>query len=521
MKKALALILALVLCLGVLAGCEKKPAETTPAATTKPAETKPGETQPVATEAPAYSMEGKELHIICGHDINDLPLDKFVEEATGLSVKWTPHPGADAVTAMMTDKVTPDLLNCMGANWNNQYGRYGVIVNLYEYRDILPNFFKYYDSYGDEIKKHFEIDGELYSAPVFLNGDVQHYGWYYREDVFKELNLTAPTTWDEFLAVCKALKEAYPDCYPFTARNLTGGLGFFTEFAQQFGVDYTNYAIDRSTGKVYNAFTTDNARQMLTKMRELIDLGYMDVATLANDTAMWVADLSSGKSFITHDKAFQLTNLEKAGKEVNPDFSLAWWHNMEVIDNPAVPHQCRDTYDWCSNYYTWSVPTKAADVELALHYLDWMYSDEGSLILSWGKEGESYGVDADGNKYFLEGYDATFQARYQESGYIDMKGTAATYTPKCQDMIFDTMAAAREGGWYAISAPLNAEEQKVVDTYGTDYLNVKHTYYQKFLLGDLEINDANWEKLKAEMASFGEAELLAAYQSAYDRLIGQ
>ena len=111
--------------------------------------------------------------------------------------------------------------------------------------------------------------------------------------------------------------------------------------------------------------------------------------------------------------------------------------------------------------------------------------------------------------------------RNQESGYIDMKGTAATYTPKCQDMIFDTMAAAREGGWYAISAPLNAEEQKVVDTYGTDYLNVKHTYYQKFLLGDLEINDANWEKLKAEMASFGEAELLAAYQSAYDRLIGQ
>ena len=62
-KKLLALVLALVLCVGCLAACDsKKPAETTPAATTKPAETtKPGETQPAETE-PAAPLKNADIY---------------------------------------------------------------------------------------------------------------------------------------------------------------------------------------------------------------------------------------------------------------------------------------------------------------------------------------------------------------------------------------------------------------------------------------------------------------------------
>jgi len=519
MKKSIALILALVLCLGVFAGCNAdKPVETDPPATNPPAtsgdsgETTPA-TDPVEEE---YTFPaGAELHIICGHDINDLPLDKFVEEATGLSVKWTPQGSDDELTAMLTQKVTPSLFFHYGPAWGHEMGRYGAFVNLLEYKDIMPNFFARMDAYEGTYDEYLTSEDELYSAPVFLNGDVQHYAFYYREDIFEKHNIAIPTTWEEFLAACKTLKEAYPESYPFTLR---GGIWGFLEMAQMFGVDintYTEPALDLATGKYYNQWTTDYAREFIKVIRNLIDLGYMDVAALSNGTADWVADLSSGKSFMTHDKAFQMTNLERAGQEVNPDFSLKWFNNFPVVDCD-LPYQCRASKDYL---YSWHISSKCPDIELACRYLDWMYSDEGSLVLSWGKQGESYDIDENGDKYFLEGYDATFQGRYQESGYIDMKATAATYSKKTQEMIFDTMAVAAEGDfWFAPTLVFANDEQTTLTTYLTDYNACNEGYWQKFLLGDLDINDdAVWAQFKAEVAGYGEADILAAYDAAYAR----
>ena len=521
MKKVLALVLALVLCLGIFAGCNTdEPVDTTPS-TTAPAGNDTT-AAPDDTTAPAeteYTFPaGAEIHIICGHDINDLPLDKFVEEATGLSVKWTPRGSDDETTAMLTQKVTPSLIYNYGPEWGHEMGRYGAFVNLLEYKEIMPNFFARMDAYEGTYEDYLTSEDELYSAPVFLNGDVEHFGWFYREDIFAKHNLTPPTNLDEFMNICKVLKEAYPESYPMTMRNMGGNMSAFWEFAQQFGFDYstTNPALDFETGKFYNSWTTAEARNMLKFWRELIELGYMDVAALSNGTADWVADLSSGKSFMTHDKAFQLANLERNGQEVNPEFSLRWWNNIPMVESD-LPYQCRATKDY---KLAWHISSKCPDIELACRYLDWMYSDEGSLILSWGKEGESYGVDENGDKYFLEGYDATYQARYQESGYIDMKATAATYTKKCQEMIFDTMAAAAEGDfWYPPTLVWNNEEQNVISTYQTEWVNCKNSHYQNFLLGKTDLDsDADWNAMIADLAQYNEAEIIAAFDSAYARL---
>ena len=134
-RKILAVLLALVLCVGALAACEAAPAETTvpPAGTTAPAE---GTTAPAETEPADYSFEGKTLDVHSVHDLNDLPLDGFIQDAIGLDVKWH-TPSDEQVNALMTDKVTPSLLFRYGPSYGHEMGRYGAFVNLYDYRDIM------------------------------------------------------------------------------------------------------------------------------------------------------------------------------------------------------------------------------------------------------------------------------------------------------------------------------------------------------------------------------------------------
>jgi len=60
-------------------------------------------------------------------------------------------------------------------------------------------------------------DGKMHYLPMFVSGPV----FFYNADIYEELGLSAPTTWDELVANCEAVKAAYPDKYGFAADSLT------------------------------------------------------------------------------------------------------------------------------------------------------------------------------------------------------------------------------------------------------------------------------------------------------------
>ena len=525
MHKTLALILALVLCLGVLAGCDTKPADETtkPAAqsTTAPAanDTTAAPTEPTEFEFP----EGTVMDIWSVHSDKMLehPLNGWVENATGVKLDWKTQPEG-GLDVLMTEKVTPSIYFTYFGSGTNTAGEDGMLINLWEKQDIMPNFFAHFNAEENaHIKAAYMASADkLYAAPVFLNGDVQRFGWLVREDIMKELNLEAPTDWDSFVAVLQAMKAKYPESYPFVMRNMTGNLTGLRELAQQFGVDYTasGPSLDRATGTHYDSYTTDAMREMLKKLNWLIDEGLMDKACLTYATAEWTAAFSNGTSFITHDKAFQLGTIEAAGQQTNPNFSLTWWNNFPMVESD-LPYATRDSG---VQTYAWTITVNCPDVDLACRYLDWMYSEEGSLLYSWGVEGESYEVDANGNKKYIEGFDKTYMARYQSAGYIDFNATMAAYSPKTQEMILDTMAAAKEGGFLAApSLVFNEDEKLVRETYLQGWTDTKNAYLQKFILGDLDVNDdAVWAQFIKECEGYKVDQIIAASDAAYARLGG-
>lgn len=103
---------------------------------------------------------------------------------------------------------------------------------------------KYWDEYnlGDIPEKAWEgatIDGQIYGVPIV--GNTLHL--IYRQDVFDELGLEVPETYDEVIEVCNAIGLDNPDWdMPFTI-NLSAGWAWEIEFFQMlraYGGDFLN-----------------------------------------------------------------------------------------------------------------------------------------------------------------------------------------------------------------------------------------------------------------------------------------
>ncbi len=86
-----------------------------------------------------------------------------------------------------------------------------------DYRSVIPG----------PLANAVTINGHPYAVP--LNMHIQNI-LYYNKKLFDELNLQPPTTFDELMAVCKAIKEAKPDMAPL-------GLGTVENWEAAFVLD--------------------------------------------------------------------------------------------------------------------------------------------------------------------------------------------------------------------------------------------------------------------------------------------
>ncbi len=122
---------------------------------------------------------------------------------------------------------------------------------------------------------HFAALGSTKGA-MTLNGaqwgvPYTYYQWgvYYRKDIFEELGLSEPTTWDEEMANCQAILDSGRKCYTIGSKFLWTAGGWF---------DYINsrtngyeFHIQLANGEV--EWTDERVRQTFANWRQLIDMG--------------------------------------------------------------------------------------------------------------------------------------------------------------------------------------------------------------------------------------------------------
>jgi multiple sugar transport system substrate-binding protein len=157
----------------------------------------------------------------------------------------------------------PDVVNWYAANRMGPYVNAGLfedISDMYENGD-LPGL--------DAVKGAMTLDGKQWGVPYTY----YQWGMYYREDMFKELGLTEPTTFEEELANCQKIVDSGKKCYAIGTKFLWTAGGWF---------DYLNmrtngfdFHMQLARGEV--EWTDARVRETFANWRQIIDMGgYID-----------------------------------------------------------------------------------------------------------------------------------------------------------------------------------------------------------------------------------------------------
>jgi multiple sugar transport system substrate-binding protein len=245
MKKNVLFVLLSLLVVVSLIGCQPQAPAATEAPVEEPAPTEaPAANEaPVATEAPEVGVEGcrvpspaeaTEINMIgWSFPITDFYATELTKcnEVENLIVNANLLASSDAKEqvrlALSAGGDSPyDIVH--GANGEiAAWGGTGWTMPL---NDLVE---KYWDEYnlGDIPEKAWEgatIDGKIYGVPVVANS----LHLIYRQDVFTELGIAVPETYDDVIAMCNTIGLDNPDYdMPFTI-NLSAGWGWELEFFQ-------------------------------------------------------------------------------------------------------------------------------------------------------------------------------------------------------------------------------------------------------------------------------------------------
>ena len=279
----------------------------------------------------------------------------------------------------------PDVATWYAANRMRPYvsaGLFEDVSDLWQEPEIAQNL--------ASTKGAMTIDGKQWGVPY------TYYQWgvYYREDVFNELGLEEPSTWEEEKANCAAIVASGRACYTIGTKFLWTAGGWF---------DYLNlrtngydFHMALTQGEV--GWTDDRVRAVFAKWRELIDMG----AFIANhQTYSWQEALP----FIVNGEAaaylmgnFSVAPMREAGLT---DDKLDFYQFVEITPGIAKAEDAPTD--------TFHIPANARNKEAAREFLRYVVSAENQTIINNGQNLGQLPINAqatiDDDEFLRQGFD--------------------------------------------------------------------------------------------------------------------
>lgn len=318
---------------------------------------------------------------------------QVVQEKTGVDIEFE-HPAqgqlAEQFNLMVAANKLPEVVVY---SWNAYPG--GAmkaisdkkIVSLNDYLDYAPNLKRLLDENPEWRKMVSTDNGDIIGFP-FIREDVAQQvflGPAIRQDWLDKLELSSPTTIDEWYNVLKAFKEQDPngngeaDEIPITLA--AGELAF----AGAFGTPNDFY---QENGTVSYGPIQPNFKQYLATMNQWFNEGLLDQDFASNDGKMIDAK-------VTGDQLGSLILFLNGGIGKYMDLIAGTDFKLTGTAYPTLNAGEQPVFGHIDNPITGifaAITGSNKNVIETVKFLDYLYSDEGKLIMNFGKEGESFNL---------------------------------------------------------------------------------------------------------------------------------
>lgn len=349
-------------------------------------------------------------------------------------------------------------------------------------------------------------------------------GLWIRQDWLDDLGLDTPVTFDDYHEVLTAFKNEKGATAPLIL-NFSGSDGEFGTMSGGLNV-LNSWQLDE-TGKVNFGPYMDAWKEYVTIMHQWYTEGLIDPDFMATDERTAdMAKVVTGASGL-FAALYTMPSVYEAASE-DPNMNLAPV-NPPVMNEGDEGHiRLRDSYTSGNT----AISADSENWEVALRWLDYLYTDEGALLANYGVEGDTFEFDENGKPVFTD------KILNNENGWT-MTQTVASYlcpsagianwsdwtrelagVPEKDQACYDVWSEFSDDWRLPSSVTLTQEESTERAALYADISTIVKEQTAQFISGALDI-ESNWDAYISALEASGMERAIEITQAAYDRYLAR
>ena len=472
---------------------------------------------------------------------NELVAMQELEKQTGVHVDYVTVPQAEAAekfNLMIASGEYPDILRSSESYYTGgivQECADGVTIELTDLvPKYMPNYMKIREDFPSFAKDSTTDDGKIVGIYTVasnygeVRGERVWAGLNIRKDWLDDLGLQTPETIDEWHTVLKAFKDNY-NCEAPLLIGATNGYDAMHDFVSAYGILGAFY---QDNGTVKYGPCEDGYKQWVQTFRDWYAEGLIDPNFISNDASL----MNAAGDYIGTGKAGAACNIwgltadvyKMQGLNDDEDFFLQGV-TAPVLNKGDVPQIGMATSEITKE--TLVVTTNCKNVELALRWLDNLYTKDSMLLKSVGVEGQSVVKDDQGVYHASDSLQAMVDSgeRTSLSDALFSKYTLGTsdfglYNWGMFDVVYEGNRAMEayeywDKAHFDLMLPacmtLTEDEQSAFNSVYTSIQTLVQENTIKFITGQKPMEE--YDAFVADLHTYGIDDCIKYQQAALDR----